>query len=245
MTAPLSLRRPLVAWLAAGAVLAGAVAVGTVATLLEGKDHPMCPDEAFGCVETGGPQGSIRIAALLPLSGPRAAEGEEARKGMEIALQRRGGSFLGHRLRLVSRDDGCSADRIAVIARKLAIDYPESTPITAVIGAACPHVTQPAAQILSDSGIPLISWSPAHVSFIDPPPRRSFYVPLPVEEPDDGFVEAYRERYGSPPASPWALSAFRATELLLDSMERVAIEAPGGELLVPRAPLREELRRSA
>jgi ABC-type branched-subunit amino acid transport system substrate-binding protein len=242
MTAPLSLRRPTVAWLVIAAVLAAGVTVGTVATLREGRDHPMCPEEAFGCVETGGPEGAIRVGAVLPLTGPRSADGEEALRGVELAISHRGGTLLDHPLRLVTRDDRCSADRIAVLARKLAIDHPESTPMAAVIGAACPEVTQPAAQILSDSGIPLLSWSSAEVSFVDPPPERSFYVPLQLQEPDDTFVQAYRERYGSEPASPWAQAAFDAAEVLLEAMERVAIQAPEGELLVPRVALRDALR---
>jgi ABC-type branched-subunit amino acid transport system substrate-binding protein len=217
------------------------VAVSTVATLVEGGEHPRCPDDAFGCVETGGPAGPIRIATLLPLTGARDAAGMEAHRAVRLAVAHRG-SLLGHDVQLVSRDDGCSPDRIAVVARRLALDTPDLPPIAAAIGAPCPGVTEPAAQILSDSGIPLVSWSRAEVSFIDPPPERSFYVPIDPPGGDSAFLQDYEESYGSAPESPWAYRAYRATELLLDAMEAVAIRAGEGEVLLPRIRLRDELR---
>jgi hypothetical protein len=235
-------RSRLLLWVAGVVVVAAGVAVATVATLLEGGEHPRCPDDAFGCVETGGPTGPIRIATLLPLTGPRGPAGLEAQRGVELAVARREGSLLGHDLHVVSRDDGCSPDRIALIARDLALDTPELPPIAAVIGAPCSPVTEPAAQILSDSGIPLVSWSPAEVSFIDPPPERSFYVPIDPAAPPETFTEAYAQRYGAAPGSAWAYRAFRAAEILLEAMERVAIPGPRGEVLLPRLRLRDTLR---
>jgi ABC-type branched-subunit amino acid transport system substrate-binding protein len=232
-------------WLAAAAALAVGVGVATVATLMEGNDHPACPDEEFGCVETGGPRGAIRIAALLPLTGPRAAEGREALRGIEVALARRGGTMFGHPLTLVERDDACSPERAALISRKLAIDTPEAPPIAAVIGAPCPAVTEPAAQILSDSGIPLLSWSEAEVSFIDPPPERSFFIPVEPSVSVPGFEAAYGDRYGSPPDTPWAYQAYRAAQLILGAIDRVAILPGDGEVLVPRVRLRDMLLEGA
>ena len=246
MTGPHRTGRPRpVLWLAAVLLLAAGVAVSTVATLVEGGEHPRCPDDAFGCVETGGPAGPIRIATLLPLTGAHDSAGMEARRAVALAVAHRGGFLLGHHIQVVSRDDGCSPDRIAVVARSLALDSPDLPPISAVIGAPCPGVTEPAAQILSDSGIPLVSWSPAEVSFIDPPPERSFYVPIDPPSADEAFRQAYEESYGSTPESAWAYRAYRATELLLDAMEAVAIPAGEGEVLLPRIQLRDELRALA
>lgn len=246
MTGPERSGRPrALLWLAAATLLAAGITVSTVATLKEGGEHPRCPDDAFGCVETGGPTGPIRIATLLPLTGPQQTAGVEARRAVELAVAQRGGALLEHDVHLVNRDDGCSAGRIALVARDLALDSPDLPPIAAVIGAPCPHVTEPAAQILSDSGIPLISWSPAEVSFIDPPPERSFYVPIDPAGPGSAFKEAYARRYGSGPGSAWAYRAYRAADLLLDAIEQVAIPASGGEILLPRISLRDTLRRLA
>jgi hypothetical protein len=237
-------RRPILLWLGAVVIVAAGVIVATVATLAEGPEDERCPERAFGCVETG-PGGPIRLAALLPLSGPRAELGLVARRGAELALDLRGRRVLGHEVVLEPRDDRCSPETATRTARQLALDTPDSPPVAAVIGAPCPRTTEPAAQILSDSGIPLVTWSEAPVEFIDPPPERSFFVPLaPSNEGPTDFEGAYVERFGAVPP-PTASEAFRAATVVLMALEEVATPGATRGVLVPRVAFRDALRRLA
>lgn len=233
-----------IAWLAGIAVVAAGVAVSTFATLSEGGEDASCPDVAFGCVETG-TDGAIRVAALLPLSGSRATVGRAARAGVDLALEAHGDELLGHRVVPVYRDDRCSAEAATGAARLLALDTPQEPPIAVVIGAPCPQTTEPVAQILSDSGIPLVSWASAEVSFRDPPPGRSFYVPVGPATGDERrrFASLYRERYGSSPPGAASLDGFRAATVVLEALDQVAREGSTRGVLIPRTALREALRR--
>jgi hypothetical protein len=241
-----SVGRRAALWLGGIAVLAAGVVVSTIATLSEGREDDRCPDVEFGCVETGA-AGPIRLGTLLPFSGPRAEHGvyaRAARLGAELALEEYGGKLLGHPIVFVHRDDRCSPETSARIARVLALDTPEEPPIAAVLGAPCPRTTEPAAQILSDSGIPLVSWAVTDVAFRDPPPDRSFYIAFDASGLSgwERFEELYRARYGGPPEDPVALAGFRATELLLETLEEVAIQGATRGVLIPRTTLRDELR---
>lgn len=225
------------------AVAVAGVAISTVATLSEGREDDRCPDVEFGCVETGA-TGPIRLGTLLPLSGPRAGDGRAARLGAELALEEQGARLLGHEIVLVHRDDRCLPEEGARLARLLATDTPAEPPIAAVLGAPCPRTTEPAAQILSDSGIPLVSWSITRVAFRDPPPSRSFYVPIhPADRSGFGRFEAlYRARHGGPPEGPAAFHAFTATEVVLQAMDEVAVQGATRGVLIPRTRLRDALR---
>jgi hypothetical protein len=238
--------RGLAVWLAGIVIVTGAVAVSTIATLTEGPEDANCPDRAFGCVETG-KDGVIRVATLLPTSGPQAPMGQEAQAGAELALRRFGLDVLGHPVVLVHRDDRCSPKVSTDLARRLALDTPEQPPFAAVVGAPCPRTTEPAAQILSDSGIPLLSWAPADVSFRDPPAGRSFYVALgpPDESERRRFEPLYRARYGAAPRHPSAFEAFRAVTLILEGLREVAIQGSSRGALIPRTAFRDVLRRAA
>jgi ABC-type branched-subunit amino acid transport system substrate-binding protein len=238
--------RGMAVWLAGIVVVTAAVAISTVATLSEGPEDANCPDRAFGCVETG-KEGPFRVATLLPTSGPQGAMGREARAGAELALRRFGLDVLGHPVVLVHRDDRCSPKVSTDLARRLAVDTPERPPFAAVVGAPCPRTTEPAAQILSDSGIPLLSWAPANVSFRDPPAGRSFYVALgpPDRNERHRFETMYRERYGAPPEHPAAYDGFRAVTLILEALQEVAIQGSTRGALIPRTAFRDVLRRGA
>jgi Periplasmic binding protein len=230
-------------WLGGIAVVAAAVAISTIATLSEGREDDRCPDAEFGCVETG-TGGPIRLGTLIPLSGHRAGDGRAARAGAELALEEHGGDLLGHPVVLVHRDDRCAPEASTRIARLLATDTPQEPPIAAVIGAPCPRTTEPAAQILSDSGIPLVSWADIEVAFRDPPPDRSFYVPIDPAAVSGRrrFDALYRARYGDAPREPAAFLAFTATETVLEAMDEVAIRGATRGVLIPRTRLRDELR---
>jgi hypothetical protein len=217
--------------------IAAAVTASTVAQLSVSEEEPGCPDEAYGCARflAGEP---VQVGLLATMSGPLRHQGLEARRGAQVALDH-GGELTGRPLRLLVQDDHCTSDGAAIGARELASDPPEEPPVVAVVASVCARGLQPAAQILSDSGIALVTASPAPVSFADPP--RSFLVRAELDSRDETFQRLYRRRYGSAPSGGAASKAFEMTTLVLDAARRLAVPGAGGDLLVPRLALFREL----
>jgi branched-chain amino acid transport system substrate-binding protein len=57
----------------------------------------------------------------------------------------------------------------------------------------------------------------------------------------DEFLPAYQEKYGTEPTAPFHAHAFDATNMILDAIEKVAIEGGDGTLLIGRQALRDAL----
>jgi branched-chain amino acid transport system substrate-binding protein len=55
------------------------------------------------------------------------------------------------------------------------------------------------------------------------------------------LVARYRDRYGEAPIGPYHAHAYDAARLILDAIDRVAIEGPDGRLHIPRGALAEAL----
>lgn len=127
------------------------------------------PDEEFGCV-TYGPDEPIRLASLLVISGPDSSLGLDSQHGVEIAVEDHG-EVLGHELELVHEDEECSAEGGTTGARRLAAD----DTIVAVVGTSCSSAGVPAAQILSEEGVVLMSPSNTAPSLTHPDSREPFY----------------------------------------------------------------------
>ena len=109
-----------------------------------------CADP-LGCVEVSN-RTSIKIAVLLTLSGADAVYGNDALRGVEIAISEKK-DLLGHPIELVKVDDHCTADGGQQGATQIAAD----PAIVGVIGATCSSSSVPAAKILSEAGIVMIS----------------------------------------------------------------------------------------
>jgi branched-chain amino acid transport system substrate-binding protein len=136
-----------------------------------GEQAAACPeDDEFGCV-TYAEGEPIRLATLLVISGADAALGLDSQHGVEIARDMRG-EVLGREVELVHEDDGCSAEGGTTGARKLASD----PTIVAVIGTSCSSAGVPAAQILSEQGIVLMSPSNTAPSLTAPDTHEPFYL---------------------------------------------------------------------
>jgi hypothetical protein len=233
----------MIATAAAVLVLAAGVAVATLATLDEGLPPPGCPDRALGCFELKSGE-AVQIGLLATTSGPDGRDGIEAVQGAHLAVEG-ARPILGRPVRLVARDDRCELPAALAAARELASDPPARPPTVAVVGAVCPGTTSPVTQLLSDVGMPLLSWSDDEVTFRDPP--HPLFVQVP-QVPGDGlartrFEARFAERFGGPPSGDDAWPAFRATELAVVAIRRVAVEGPGDTVLVPQGPLFELLRR--
>jgi len=124
--------------------------------------RPYTCDDPSGCITIGNKE-NIKIGVLLTLSGPDAPYGIDALRGIELALADKGQVF-GHNVELVQQDDHCSQQGGIEGANALAAD----AKIIAVIGATCSSSTEPAAKILSEKGLVLISPSSTAPSLTDP-----------------------------------------------------------------------------
>lgn len=128
-----------------------------------------CADDEFGCVEIG-PDDPIVLGTSLVITGPNASLGLDSQYGAQVALNLRG-QVLGHDVELDNQDDGCSADGGTASANLLKAK-PE---IVAVIGTSCSSAGIPAAQILSEVGILLVSPSNTAPSLTNPDSHEPFY----------------------------------------------------------------------
>ena len=120
-----------------------------------------CTDP-LGCVAIGSGE-NLKVATLLTMSGPDQVYGIDAVRGVEIAITDKG-KLLGHTIELVKADDQCDEKAGEAAAKQLAAD-PQ---IIGVIGATCSSASIPAAKVLSDAGMVLISPSSTAPSLTDP-----------------------------------------------------------------------------
>jgi branched-chain amino acid transport system substrate-binding protein len=112
-----------------------------------------CTDK-IGCVTIRSDE-PIKIGAIHVLSGELEPLGREQVQSIEIALADRGNQLLGHPLQLQSEDDGCSREGGTTAAQKIVTD-PQ---IVAILGTTCSGAAIPAAKIMSEAGLVMISGS--------------------------------------------------------------------------------------
>jgi branched-chain amino acid transport system substrate-binding protein len=129
----------------------------------------VCAADEFGCVEVAA-DAPIVLGTALVITGPNSSLGLDSQYGAQVALNLRG-QVLGHDVELDNQDDGCSADGGTASANLLK-SKPE---IAAVIGTSCSSAGIPAAQILSEAGILLVSPSNTAPSLTDPASHSPFY----------------------------------------------------------------------
>ena len=110
-----------------------------------------CTEDPLGCVTIEKYQ-PLTIAVALTLSGPDSPYGIDALRGVEIAIQDQG-DLLGRAIKLEQQDELCSKEGGEAAAQTLA-GMPQ---VIGVIGTTCSSAAVPAAQILSDAGMVLIS----------------------------------------------------------------------------------------
>jgi branched-chain amino acid transport system substrate-binding protein len=150
-----------------------------------GGAQETCDADEFGCVEIadGDP---ITLGSLLVISGPNAALGEDSQRGVEIAIEERG-EIEGHSIELNAQDDGCAAETGQTGAEALASD--EQT--VAVIGTSCSSAAFGVAdQILSESGIVLISPSNTGPGLTEPETHQPFYLRTAHNDKIQGAIVA-------------------------------------------------------
>src|SRR5918995_5653320 len=138
----------------------------------DGEDPTaVCDEDEFGCVEIaeGDP---ITLGTLLAISGENASLGQDSQNGVVVATNMRDNQVAGHPIEFDHQDDLCAAEGGQTGAQALAAE--ES--VVAVIGTTCSSAGEPAAQILSESGITVISPSNTAPSLTDPATHQPFYL---------------------------------------------------------------------
>ena len=178
------------------------IAAGTVAAL--GGAAPGCPEERYGCATSH--QDEPAVVGVLVTSGLDGLD-EEVRATVADY-----GPFMSRSLQVRVEAVACDPVEGTEAARQLATDPLDEAPAFAVIAAACPRVLLPAAQILGDSAVPLVTTTAPGV------------VPRNARSLLDGSEVAARD------------GAEALGSLVLEAAEGLALEHDA-DLLVPRIPL--------
>jgi branched-chain amino acid transport system substrate-binding protein len=143
--------RSLITRLALVAVLA---LVAAACRQAEGPGDQETVEDERGVIEIGADE-PIKIGVLQSITGDTASLGTDQVRAIEIAIADKGGELLGHPIEHQVEDDGCAAEAGTAAAQKFAAD-PQ---IVGVVGSSCSGAAVPAAPILDDAGIVLISGS--------------------------------------------------------------------------------------
>jgi branched-chain amino acid transport system substrate-binding protein len=106
----------------------------------------------------------IHIACWMVVAGPDASLGTDTKRGVEIAIDDKGGKVLGYPIKLTVQDTGCNAEGGQAAATKLAAD----PTIVAAIGSNCSSEARPGAPILWKAGIATVSPSNTAPYLTDP-----------------------------------------------------------------------------
>jgi branched-chain amino acid transport system substrate-binding protein len=109
-------------------------------------------DDALGCVKIAADE-PIHIAYWGVLSGADGSLGEDSKRGVEIAIDDKGGKLLGHDVLLTTEDAGCTPEGGATAAAKLASD----TSLVGLIGSSCSDETVGGIAALTNAGLTTIS----------------------------------------------------------------------------------------
>jgi len=146
-------------------------AASTAASAAASGQDPaaVCAADAFKCVQYG-PSDPINLGTSLVITGANSSLGLDSQYGVKVAIALRG-KVAGHDVKETDTDDGCSADGGTTSANQLKAD----TSIVAVVGTSCSSAGVKAAEILSQSGIFLLSPSNTAPSLTDPASHQPFY----------------------------------------------------------------------
>ena len=110
------------------------------------------PKDPLGCVaiKKGQP---IHVAYWFVVAGPDASLGEDTKRGVELAIQDKGGKLLGHSIKLTGQDTGCGPEGGQAAATKIASD----PTVVAAVGSNCSSAAKPGVPILWKAGIATVS----------------------------------------------------------------------------------------
>lgn len=117
-----------------------------------GADTPTEDPLGTVTIESGG---AIEVAVLQSITGDTASLGTDQVRATEIAVEDRGGELLGHPIELTVEDDGCDAT-VGTTAAQSIVSNPQ---ILGILGSSCSGAAVPAAEIMSEAGLVMVSGS--------------------------------------------------------------------------------------
>jgi len=106
----------------------------------------------------------VHIAYWFVVAGADASLGEDTKRGVEIAIQDKGGKLLGHSIKLSGQDTGCGPEGGHPAATKIASD----PTVVAAVGSNCSSAAKPGVPILWKAGIATVSPSNTAPYLTDP-----------------------------------------------------------------------------
>jgi branched-chain amino acid transport system substrate-binding protein len=106
----------------------------------------------------------IHIAYWMVVAGPDASLGEDTKRGVEIAIQDKGGKLLGFPIKLTGQDEGCGPEGGQASTTKIASD----PTVVAAVGSNCSSAAKPGVPILWKAGISTVSPSNTAPYLTDP-----------------------------------------------------------------------------
>ncbi|OLN25507.1 Branched-chain amino acid ABC transporter, amino acid-binding protein [Desulfovibrio sp. DV] len=136
-------------WVAA---VVGLLAVAGIGVFVLSSGKPRGCTDALGCVEIPA-GGALRLGVIQALTGKVASLGLDQLRGLELALEDRGGKLLGHPVELVIEDTGCRPEGGANAALRIVSD----PSVVAIFGTTCSGDAAAAAQVMTEAGLSMIS----------------------------------------------------------------------------------------
>lgn len=143
------------------------------------------PTDTIGVLKIG-PTEPIHVAYMMVTSGADGSLGIDSRRGVEIAVDDKGGKLLGHDIKLDGQDSGCNAEGGQAAAAKLAAD----STIAVVIGSSCSSEIRAGGPTLSKAGFTVISSSNTAPDLTDPAKRFAGYFRTAHNDKVQGKVAA-------------------------------------------------------
>lgn len=128
------------------------VVLSTTHAFAQAKKGSFKYEDKIGVVKIK-PGEPIHIACWMVVAGPDASLGTDTKRGVEIAIDDKGGKILGFPIKLTVQDTGCNAEGGQVAATKIAAD----PTVVAAIGSNCSSEARPGAPILWKAGIATVS----------------------------------------------------------------------------------------
>jgi branched-chain amino acid transport system substrate-binding protein len=167
------------------AALALLVITSLVLAACRPAGQPFTCTDTIGCL-TIAPSSAIHLAYALVISGANESLGVDSRRGIEIAIDDKNGTLLGHPIQLSGVDTLCKAEGGQAAATALAVDQT----IVGIIGPSCSSEAAVAAPILSDAGFTLISPSATAPGLTDPAARAAGFFRTAHNDAVQGAVAA-------------------------------------------------------
>lgn len=134
----------------------------------DGGDDPtaVCDADEFGCLEV--PEGeAVRIGTALSITGDTSALGLDSQYGAQVAADQvmEAGGLFGREIEFVHEDAGCGDAATGQTAAQALVAEGD---LLGVVGTTCSRTAVPAAPVLAQEGIVLISSSNTSPTLTDP-----------------------------------------------------------------------------